>query len=62
MPDAASCMKASQAMVDTPMAVALNDHGDTDDRPSPTPRISRMKDRAAAAAAPASTAPQDTPG
>src|SRR5471032_270800 len=61
MPEAASCMKASQTMVDTPMAVALKDHGDMDDRPRPTPSISRMKDKAAAAAAPASTAPQETP-
>src|SRR5471032_50626 len=61
MPDAASCMKASQTMVDTPMAVALKDHGDMDDSPRPTPSINRMKDSAAAAAAPAMTAPQDTP-
>src|SRR5476649_705396 len=61
MPDAANCMKASQTMVDTPMAVALKDHGDMDDRPRPTPSISKIKDSAVAAAAPAKTAPQETP-
>ncbi|KAG1421533.1 hypothetical protein G6F57_023580 [Rhizopus arrhizus] len=50
-------------MLDQPKVSLLtpsNDHGDTDDRPRPTPRISRMRDSAAAATAPAKIAPQDT--
>jgi hypothetical protein len=35
-------------------------HGDTDDRPSPTPRICRISDREAPAAAPAAMAPHET--
>ena len=50
-------------MVDTPKVAALMPaaaQGETDDRPKPTPRISRISDNAAAAAAPASTALHDT--
>jgi hypothetical protein len=50
-------------MVDTPKLVALmpsRDHGDTDDRPNPTPRINRINDKEAPAAAPAAIAPHET--
>ena len=63
MADAASCVKVSHAMVDKPKVFALapfSDQGETDDRPSPTPSISRISDSAAAAAAPAMMAPHET--
>ena len=44
--------------VDAVMPVAAQ--GDTEDKPSPTPRINRISDKAAAAAAPAITALHDT--
>ncbi|MDH4395116.1 MAG: hypothetical protein QE278_05535 [Limnobacter sp.] len=50
-------------MVDQPKVVAcmpIFDHGDTEERPSPTPKISRIKDNDAAAAPPAAMAPQAT--
>ncbi|RZL10056.1 MAG: hypothetical protein EOP40_07765 [Rubrivivax sp.] len=50
-------------MVDTPKVVAETPdeaHGDTDDSPRPVPRISRISERAAAAAAPAKIAPHET--
>jgi hypothetical protein len=50
-------------MVDTPKVTALTPsraHGDTDDNPSPTPRISSINESDAAAAAPAAMAPQET--
>jgi hypothetical protein len=50
-------------MVDTPKLVALmpsRDHGDTDDNPSPTPRINMINDKEAPAAAPATMAPHET--
>ena len=50
-------------MVETPKALALAPvwaHGDTADRPSPTPSNRRIRDSAAAPAAPAKMAPQDT--
>ena len=37
------------------------DHGETADKPIPTPNASRISDNAAAANAPAITAPQETP-
>ena len=64
MPDAASCVKVTHRIVEMPKVAALTPacvHGETDDRPSPTPRISRISDNAAAPAAPASTALHDTP-
>jgi hypothetical protein len=48
-------------MVDTPKVVALTPsraHGDTDDSPKPTPRISRISERDTAA--PAATALHET--
>ncbi len=56
-------MNVIQTMVDTPSDWALMPsllHGETEDKPSPVPRISRISDSAAAAAAPANTAPHDT--
>jgi hypothetical protein len=35
-------------------------HGETDDKPNPVPRMSKMSESAAAAAAPANIAPQET--
>src|ERR1700761_3186840 len=64
MPEAASCVNVSHAMVETPKVVALAPlpaNGETDDRPRPTPRINRMSDSAAAPAEPARIAPHDTP-
>lgn len=63
MPEASSCVSVNHRMVDTPNVVALTPslaHGDTEDSPRPIPRISRIRDREAAAAAPATIAPQDT--
>jgi hypothetical protein len=37
------------------------DHGDIDEKPTPVPRANKLSDRAAAAKAPADTAPHDTP-
>src|SRR5690606_33031596 len=56
-------MKITQMMVDTPKVVALipsPDQGDVVANPSPAPRISKISDKPAAAAAPAKIAPQDT--
>ena len=51
-------------MADTPKELALiplvGVHGDTADRPRPVPRISNMRDSAAAATAPAKIADHDT--
>jgi hypothetical protein len=40
---------------------AIFDHGETEDKPIPVPRESRISDNAAATNAPAITAAQDTP-
>ncbi len=56
-------VKVNQAMLDQPKVSAVtpsNDHGETDDRPRPTPRITRINESAAAAMAPARIAPHDT--
>ncbi|MNI74797.1 hypothetical protein D3C73_1309050 [compost metagenome] len=56
-------MKVSHATLVQPkvsLETPSNDHGDTEDRPRPTPRMSRMRDSAAAATAPAKMAPHDT--
>ena len=37
------------------------DHGEIDEKPRPKPSITRMKDKAAAAKAPARMAPHETP-
>ena len=50
-------------MVDTPNAAAPRPalaQGDTEDRPKPVPKINKIKDNAAAAAAPATMADHDT--
>ena len=50
-------------MADTPKVPALmplGAQGETADRPSPVPRISKISDKAAAAIAPAKIAPHDT--
>jgi hypothetical protein len=50
-------------MVDIPKAEALTPsrvHGDTDESPKPTPRISKISDSDAAAAAPAMMEPHET--
>jgi len=64
MAEASNCVSVSHRIVVTPKVEALipsRAHGETDDRPSPTPRMSRISDSEAAAAAPAAIAPQDTP-
>ena len=51
------------AIADVPKVVALMPlyaHGDTDDKPSPVPKISKISDSAAAAIAPAKIAAQHT--
>ena len=63
MPDARSCVSVTHKMVDTPKVVALTPsctHGDTEDKPKPVPRISKIRDSAAAAAAPAKIAAHET--
>src|SRR4051794_36573791 len=63
MPDATICVNVSHTIVATPIVVGVAPlfvHGDTDERPRPKPRMMRMYERAAAAAAPANTAPQLT--
>ena len=50
-------------MVETPNAVVLTPsfaQGDTDDRPSPVPNSNKIRESAAAAAAPAKMAPHET--
>ena len=63
MPEASNCVKVSHKMVDTPNAVAPMPalaQGETDDKPKPVPRINKINDNAAAAAAPAKMADHDT--
>jgi len=63
MPEASNWVKVSQTMADMPKVVALmplGAQGETADRPSPVPKISKIRDSAAAAIAPAKTAAQDT--
>ncbi|MBA4264227.1 MAG: hypothetical protein C0453_04030 [Comamonadaceae bacterium] len=63
MPDASNWVTVSQTMVETPRVVAPTpawDQGDTEDMPNPTPRMSRISESAAAAAAPAAMAPHET--
>src|SRR5664279_4034123 len=58
-----SWVKVTQRMVDTPKVAApipLCAHGDTEDNPKPIPSINKIKDRAAATAAPATMALHDT--
>jgi hypothetical protein len=58
-----SWVKVTHRMVDTPNVLApmpLCAHGDTADSPNPVPSINRISERAAAAAAPATIALQDT--
>jgi hypothetical protein len=53
----------TQIIVLTPKVVTLTPslaQGDIEDRPKPVPSISRIRESAAAAAAPAKMAPQDT--
>src|ERR1700674_636159 len=64
MVEAVICVTISQMMaiqltvdVDAPTF----DHGETEDRPTPAPKASRISDNAAATNAPAITAAQDTP-
>ena len=55
MPDAASCMKVIQRMLETPNVLASMPsvaQGETDDSPSPVPSSNRISDNAPAAAAP----------
>ncbi|MNL61002.1 hypothetical protein D3C87_1848680 [compost metagenome] len=57
-------MNASQTIVEMPRPLALTPslaHGDTAEKPRPKPSSTRISDNAAAAAAPAKMAPQDTP-
>ncbi|MNN54632.1 hypothetical protein D3C81_1694550 [compost metagenome] len=57
-------MKASQTIVEIPRPLALIPlpaHGDTAENPRPKPSTTRISDSAAAAAAPAKIAAQDTP-
>ncbi|MCY1465766.1 hypothetical protein D9M71_839570 [compost metagenome] len=58
------CVTASQTIVDMPKPLALMPslaHGETAENPRPKPSSTRISDNAAAAAAPAKIAPQDTP-
>src|ERR1700676_2274496 len=64
MVEAVICVTISQMMaiqltveVDAPTF----DHGETEDRPIPVPKASRISDNTAATNAPAITAAQDTP-
>ena len=50
---------ASHPIVDAEAAAV--DHGETDDKPTPAPNASRMRESAAAAKAPPVIAAQDTP-
>ena len=63
MPDAINCVMVTHTMVVAPKVVLLMPscaHGETDDSPNPVPSISRIKERAAAPAAPAKMAGHDT--
>jgi hypothetical protein len=56
-------VRVSQRIVDTLNAVPLIPafaQGDTADKPSPTPNITKISDKVAAAAAPAKIAVQET--
>jgi len=64
MPEAAIWVKVSQSIDEKPKAVALIpllDQGDMAEKPKPTPKISRIRDSAAAPEAPAKIALHDTP-
>ena len=59
MPEAMICVSVNQTMVDMPKVTALMPlcaQGDTEDKPKPVPKMSKIKDSTAAAAAPAKTA------
>ena len=63
MPEAMICVTVTHTMVEKPNAAAdtpLRAHGEIADKPSPAPRINRIIDKAAAAAAPARIAPHET--
>ena len=48
MPAAASCVNVTYRIVDMPKAfddVPWPAHGETDDRPKPVPRMSRIRER-----------------
>src|SRR5659263_371120 len=59
-----TCIRISHTMAAVPIVDAdapTFDHGETEDKPSPTPNASRISDNAAATNAPPITAAQDTP-
>ena len=58
-----NCVRVIHAIAEMPNVLALiplNAHGETDDKPSPVPKISMISDSAAAAMAPAKMAAQQT--
>ncbi len=63
MAEASNWVTVNHTMVLTPSVAAVTPalaHGETDDKPRPTPRMSRISESAAAAAAPAAMAPHET--
>src|SRR6185369_9536673 len=62
--EARICIRTSQPIAVQPIADAdapAPAHGETADRPTPAPSVRRASDSAAAAKAPATTAPHDMP-
>jgi hypothetical protein len=63
-PEAAICVKANHIAAERPTVVAaapLEGHGEIAEKPNPNPRITKISESAAAAAAPAKIAPHETP-